>query len=352
MTRLPELDPTTVLLAIATVGILIGSVRIRRVGLSLAGVLCAALLCGTAFPDLSENYGELLSFCTKLGLSLFVSCIAVQAGQAFRYLTRRKAIKAFFSGMVIVSCGGIPILLCSRLCRASADLSAGVFAGSLTSTPALAEATELFGAAPAIGYAVSYCFGLLLIVLFVQIMRGESVIETKTQTFETKKAVDPFPVVLIAALVGNVLSRFTFVSTTTGILIVGILCGVLFGAFKRALPDLNQIRSLGLILFFIGTGLSAGGTLKETVRWEWFCLGLSASLGAVGIGYVCLRFLFRYDRADALAVLCGGMTSTPAISVLRPAPERLPLYTVSYTGALCALLVWVRIFYFIAERGW
>lgn len=352
MTRLTGGDPVTVLLAIATVGILIGSVRIRRVGLSLAGVLCAALLCGTAFPDLSGTYGKLLSFCTKLGLSLFVSCIAIQAGQAFRYLTRRKAIKAFLSGTVIVSCGGIPILLCSRLCKASADLSAGVFAGSLTSTPALAEATELFGSAPAVGYAVSYCFGLLLIVLFVQIMRRESVIETKSPTIETKKAVDPFPVVLIAALVGNVLTRFTFVSTTTGVLLAGILCGVLVWAFKRASPDLYQIRSLGLILFFIGTGLSAGGTLKETVRWEWFCLGLASSLGAVGIGYGCLRFLFRYDRADALAVLCGGMTSTPAISVLRPAPERLPLYTVSYTGALCALLVWVRILYFIVERGW
>ncbi len=351
MTRLTGGDPVTVLLAIATVGILIGSVRIRRVGLSLAGVLCAALLCGAVFSDCVDCHGEVLSFSTKLGLTLFVSCVALQAGQAFNRLNWRKAILSFVSGMLIVSLGGILILLFSRLLQTPSGISVGLFAGCLTSTPALAEATELFGNAPAVGYALSYCFGLLLIVIFVQVMRGESTDCFESVVKTNYKPIAPFLPILTVALIGNLINRLTPVSTTTGILIAGITFGILLLATKRSVPDLSQIRTLGLILFFVGTGFCAGGTIKDTFQWEWLSLGFVTSTGVVLIGYVFLRVLFRFDRMDALTVLCGGMTSTPAISVLHPGRDRLPLYTVSYTGALCALLAWVKLFYYLAERG-
>lgn len=352
MTWFFKADIVTVFFAVAAVGMLLGFIRIKRVGLSVAGVLCVALLCGTVFSDIAKNEEKLLSFCTKLGLSLFVPCVALQAGQGFVSLKKTKVIKAFFSGMTVVSFGGGAILFLSCLFKIIPALSAGLFAGSLTSTPALAAATELFGSAPAVGYGISYCFGLLLIVLFVQVMRKELWEEPETAISAKKKTADPVLSVLIVALFGNLLNRFSPISTTTGILFFGMMMGYLLLKAKRTLPDLSQIRTFGLILFFVGTGISAGSKLKDTVRWEWLLVGFGVSVCAVGIGYLATRFLFRFCRADALAVLCGGMTSTPAISVLKPSSERVPLYTVSYTGALCALLAWIRLFYFLAGRGW
>ena len=55
----------------------------------------------------------------------------------------------------------------------SADLAAGIFAGALTSTPALAAATEGLGAAGTnvvIGYGIAYPFGVIGVVLFVQLV--------------------------------------------------------------------------------------------------------------------------------------------------------------------------------------
>ena len=351
MTWFSETDPATVFLAVAAAGMFVGSVRFKRVSLSVAGVLCVALACGAVFADYVDRHGEVLSFSTKLGLSLFVSCVALQAGQAFCRLNWRKAILSFVSGMSIVSLGGILILLFSRLLQTPSGISVGLFAGCLTSTPALAEATELFGNAPAVGYALSYCFGLLLVVIFVQVMRGESADCFESVVKTNYKPIAPFLPILTVALIGNLINRLTPVSTTTGILLAGIVFGVLLLAAKRSVPDLSQIRTLGLILFFVGTGFCAGGTIKDTFQWEWLSLGLVTSIGVVLIGYVFLRVLFRLDRMDALTVLCGGMTSTPAISVLHPGRDRLPLYTVSYTGALCALLAWVKLFYYLAERG-
>ena len=351
-TWLSETDPVTALLAIAAAGMLLGSLRIRRVGLSVAGVLCVALACGTLLPDLADRYGELLSFSTKLGLSLFVSCVALQAGQAFCRLRWRKAVLSFVSGATVVSLGGVLIVVFSHLFQTPSGLSAGLFAGCMTSTPALAAATELFGTAPAVGYALSYCFGLLLIVIFVQVMRGDAAGYSGTVARAKTKTADAFFPILTVALIGNLVGRLTPVGTTSGIMIAGIVFGLLLPPLKRSVSDPSQIRTLGLILFFLGTGVSAGGTVKDALRWEWLILGLATSLGVVLIGYVLLRRLYRFDRADALTVLCGGMTSTPAIGVLQPGGDRLPLYTVSYTGALCALLAWVRLFYHCAERGW
>ena len=54
-----------------------------------------------------------------------------------------------------------------------ADLAIGIFAGSLTSTPALAAATEALkdsGAGISIGYGIAYPFGVIGVVLFVQLL--------------------------------------------------------------------------------------------------------------------------------------------------------------------------------------
>ncbi len=345
-------NATIAFLAIVTVGMLIGSIRIKKIGLSVAGVLCVALLCGAFFQNDIENFAELNTFCTQTGISLFVPCVALEAGQWISSVRKAKAAKAFFAGGLIVSFGGVFVFLFLLFSKIESGVLAGLFAGSLTSTPALAVSTELFGNTPTVGYGISYCFGLLLIVLFVQIMQKKEWDAPMLNSFEQNNfAASSLPIFAVG-LFGNILNHFCRISVTTGILLLGILTGIILSKFRVKLSDVSQIKNLGLILFFFGTGLSAGSKCKDAIRLESVVIGIGASVCAVGVGYLALRFLFRFTRTDALIVLCGGMTSTPAISVLKPSADRVPLYTISYAGALFTLLAWVRLLYFFTERGW
>lgn len=352
MIRFFGTNATTVFLAIATIGMLVGSIRIKKIGLSVAGVLCVALLCGAFFQSDIENFVELNAFCTQTGISLFVPCVALEAGQWIFSVKKAKAAKAFLAGGLIVSFGGIFVFLFLLFSKVDSGVLAGLFAGSLTSTPALAAATELFGNAPTVGYGISYFFGLLLIVLFVQIMKRKKWDEPRLDAFEQNDSTRSSLLIFAVGLSGNLLNHFCRISVTTGILLFGILIGITLSKFRVTFSGVSQVRNLGLILFFFGTGLSAGSKFKGAIRWESVIIGIGASVCAVGVGYLALRFLFRFTHTDALIVLCGGMTSTPAVSVLKPGTDRVPLYTISYAGALFTLLAWVRLLYFATERGW
>jgi putative transport protein len=60
----------------------------------------------------------------------------------------------------------------ARLLGIPRDLAAGLFAGALTSTPGLAAVMESLpsGSQAAVGYGVAYAFGVLGVVLFVQLI--------------------------------------------------------------------------------------------------------------------------------------------------------------------------------------
>ncbi|MDX1740574.1 MAG: TrkA C-terminal domain-containing protein, partial [Rhodothermales bacterium] len=60
----------------------------------------------------------------------------------------------------------------ARLLGIPADLAAGLFAGALTSTPGLAAVMESLppGSQAAVGYGISYAFGVLGVVVFVQLV--------------------------------------------------------------------------------------------------------------------------------------------------------------------------------------
>ena len=354
-----------ILFALILIGHLIGKIRFCGVRFGLAGVLIISLLTGGVIGNYTIIFDETMestcNFLSSFGTSLFIAVIGLQAGEMFTTVKGKKQWKALFGGIGVVMIGAIVLIVCALIDSSLLkDLLLGIFAGSMTSTPAMSAALETYGSASsvAIGYGISYWIGLLSVVLFVQLFRlpyaacrndrqqnHEKSIPHTADIVKRLNQTDSLMLLSGTVLIGSILSLILPIGNTGGVLVSGLLIGFLVRKRGKLLCDLAAYKSLGLILFFIGNGIPAGVKLNTGLSWCYFFYGAMISVLAIGLGYSLIHFVLRFSKSDTLAILCGGMTSTPAIGVLqdRDQDTDLSLYATSYVGALITLLVFVQI---------
>lgn len=159
-------QPLLTLFLLIGMGLLLGEVRVAGIQLGSSGVLFAALLAGHFGLSVPEATGN-------IGLVLFVYCVGVGAGGRFFAALRRQGKDLALLTLVVVGSGALLTMLFARLLDLSPGMATGIFAGALTSTPALAAAME--GTAPGgesvvVGYGVAYPFGVIAVVLFIQLI--------------------------------------------------------------------------------------------------------------------------------------------------------------------------------------
>lgn len=159
-------QPLITLFAIIAGGLLLGNLSVKGIQLGTSGVIFIALLAGHAGYSIPNGVGT-------LGLVLFVYCVGIGAGGRFFSSIAREGATLAKLALLIVSIGGIITWVGAKILELPADLAIGIFAGSLTSTPALAAATEALQNARngiSIGYGIAYPFGVISVVLFVQLL--------------------------------------------------------------------------------------------------------------------------------------------------------------------------------------
>ncbi|WP_372846272.1 aspartate:alanine exchanger family transporter [Pontiella sp.] len=161
-------QPLIVLFALIASGLILGSVTIKGINLGSSGVLFTALLAGHLGYAIPAGVGT-------LGLVLFVYCVGIGAGDRFFASLVREGTALAKLAVLIVALGAAMTWAGATLLDLPTGLAAGIFAGALTSTPALAAATEGMaglggGNAVSIGYGIAYPFGVIGVVLFVQIL--------------------------------------------------------------------------------------------------------------------------------------------------------------------------------------
>ena len=159
-------QPLIALFAIIASGLLFGNITIKGINLGSSGVLFTALLAGHLGYSIPGGIGT-------LGLVLFVYCVGFGAGGRFFASVAREGATLAKLALVIVATGGAITWAGAKLMDLPADLAAGIFAGALTSTPALAAATEGLkdgASGVSIGYGIAYPFGVIGVVLFVQLL--------------------------------------------------------------------------------------------------------------------------------------------------------------------------------------
>lgn len=354
------LSPPIIALIVILLGVSLGKVKLGRISLGVSAVLLVALWCGTTLGQIGDLYvgNELIasySFSTEgvyrafasLGRSLFISSIALCAGASFSKMNIRK-LKAFAGGLLTVVAGAAVLVVLYLTRYFDSALLLGMFAGGMTSTPALSVMTELCEntTSLALGYSAAYCFGLISVVLFVQLANSrdhrtfEPICEDRAGQTDAKRNFG-LPIVFAVALLGNIVGIFLPIGSTGGMLASGIIAGAICSRGRYRYRDPIEIRTLGLVLFFVGIGVPAGVSLAEAEFNLVLLFGSLIPIAAIIAGYTFARLACRFSRSDALAIVSGGMTSSPAIGALRDSdPDAdVSLYAISYAGALIALLV-------------
>ncbi len=168
-----------VLCAVVACGLSLGALKIRGVGLGVAGVLFS----GLAFGHFGLNIDAgVRHFLQEFGLILFVYTIGMQVGPGFLDSLRRHGLSLNLAAAAIVILGAAITLGLSRLLRIDMVAAVGIFAGATTNTPALGAAQEALknipgitpesSALPGLGYAVAYPFGILGIIIAMLLIRA------------------------------------------------------------------------------------------------------------------------------------------------------------------------------------
>lgn len=337
-------SPLVIVFSVAALGYLVGSITIKGLSLGTSGILLVALVFGhfeLMTPDALKN----------LGLICFVTAVGFIAGPTFFRNFKKSAIFYVILGIVIVLVGGGLCIAAMKVGGVDTDLATGLLSGALTSTPGLAAAKEATGegSRAAIGYGVAYPFGVVGVVLFVQLLpkflkididkerellNATAQAAQKASVTKTYRSLDNFGLLsfAVAAILGYIIGKIEIplpgdVSFSLGTSGGPLLAGLIMGHFAHVGPvsitvpknTLNVVRELGLALFLMGAGTEAGNGFLDVVAKEGIALflwGMVMTIIPMVIGYLLAVMIAKLSVLNALGSICGGMTSTPALGSL------------------------------------
>ncbi|MDE6102882.1 MAG: permease, partial [Ruminococcus sp.] len=181
---------------ITTVGYLLGRITVKGVSLGTAGVFIISLLYGCFFyKNLGDNLmvgdatyvKSALKIIENLGLILFVTSVGFIAGPNF-FGNFKKNFKSYvLLALVVIIAGGLACGGCILIDKGVsgdpteniASMLVGLLSGSLTSTPAFSAAKATVASRPngetledlvTVGHGIAYLFGVIGVVLFVQLV--------------------------------------------------------------------------------------------------------------------------------------------------------------------------------------
>lgn len=183
-------NPLLLIFAVVAVGYPIGRVKVRGVSLGIAAILFAGLAIGAL--DQRLRLPEVVHL---LGLCLFVYSVGLSSGPGFLASLKRHGSRNGALVVMALSAAALVAWLGGRIAGIDAASSAGLFAGGVTNTPALAAVLEVLrghGAspseavqsAPVVAYSVSYPLGVLIPILAIalvpRLLRGEVPSDART----------------------------------------------------------------------------------------------------------------------------------------------------------------------------
>ncbi len=381
------------IMCILAVGYALGRITIKGISLGSAGVFIVALVFGCLFYDnleaqLPDYTTNALKIVENLGLILFVSSVGFIAGPKFFSNMKKNFTSYVLLGLVIIISGALVAVGCvyigklmgeTDMERLSAIVS-GLFAGALTSTPAF-SAAKASVASPemeqlvSVGYGIAYIFGVIGVVLFVQLIpkilkvnmdkeREKLVVAEQSNVSKklTGKIIElddfgiaPFAIAaVIGVFIGMIkiplsskgLDGTTFSLTTTG---GCLLASLVFGHFGKigkvnimpSVTTLKVFRELGLVLFLVGAGISGGARFMQEFKIDYFVYGIIMTILPMIIGFVFAKYVLKISILNILGSITGGMTSTPALGTLIHVAETEDVaaaYAATYPIALVAVV--------------
>ncbi|MBQ9468948.1 MAG: YidE/YbjL duplication [Clostridia bacterium] len=378
-----------IVFAISALGYLLGGIRVKGIALGTAGVLLVALIygvCVSFIPDYGFSLGETkitlfvssnYKLISNIGTAMFVTAVGLIAGPKFFRTFNKKSVAYIVIGVAIILSAGAIALLLKVLTGTDADMMTGLLTGALTSTPGLSAAKESADAAASdavtAGYGIAYLFGVLGVVLFVQLIprilkidipkEREHFVAACAVTVPAPKGklfkLEPhglfafFFTIAAGVLIGAVrIPGINFsLGTSGGTLIAGLIVGHFahIGRIDMTVPKetLNFMRELGLVLFLVGAGVPGGINFITAVKGAPLSILYGAILTLVPMifGFILAKYVFKLSIFNCLGSITGGMTSTPALGAListAGTDDVSSAYAATYPIALVVIVVMVK----------
>ena len=383
--------------AIIAIGFAFGRIKVKGISLGDAGVFIVALLFGCLFynnleAQLSAYTEKALKIVESLGLILFVTSVGFIAGPKFFGNFKRNFKSYVVLALVVILAGGLAAVGCIYFGRGVMGetnheeftaMIVGLLSGSLTSTPAFSAAKATVDAsyegAVSVGHGIAYIFGVIGVVLFVQIIpklshadmdaEREKLVaaatsgEKETKVQKTRKLLDldghGFAAFALAAIVGifvgmikipltaEGLDGTCFSLTTTG---GCLLTSLVFGHFAHIGPvnvtpkesTLKIFKEMGLILFLVGAGIAGGAEFVELFKFSYFIYGMVMTIVPMLVGFIFAKYVLKLSLLNNLGSLTGAMTSTPALGTLigvSKTDDVAAAYAATYPIALIAVVL-------------
>ncbi len=393
-----------VIFSVLLLGYLLGRITIKGISLGDAGVFIIALFVGALCFNVDEagallfnasakpyDFNAGLSIVEALGLILFVTSVGYIAGPKFFGNFKRNFKSYVLLGIIIILAGGVSAVGCiyaGEIFGYGATIESqdgfvamivGLLSGSLTSTPAFSAAkatvAEEFTGLVSVGHGIAYIFGVVGVVLFVQIipkltkanMEEERAKLVKKREEKSKnKITKHFEIdhmgifgFSLAAILGIIVGQIKiplssaglggtcFSLTTTG---GCLLMSLIFGHFGRIgkiniMPGQNTLklfRELGLVLFLVGAGIPGGAEFVANFDPMYFVYGIVMTIFPLIIGYLFAKYVLKLSLLNNLGSITGGMTSTPALGTListAGTEDVAAAYAATYPIALIAVVL-------------
>lgn len=366
----------TLAFLILGVGYLLGGINIKGVSLGTAGVFLIAILLGWLCTMIPKDLPLLGSFrmanteesvvknlkgpIQNIGLIMFVGSVGFIAGPNF-FKNLAKNFKTYIVlGIAIILAGTLVAVIFTLVTDYGSEYWVGILSGALTSTPGFSAAKDAATenlARITLGHAIAYPFGVVGVVLFVQLMPKflksnmeversyiqVNAAETKRDYSKYFKCEDfgflPFALAIVAGLLlGSITIPLTgagyggpcfSLGTTGGVLIMCLVFGH-FGHIGKLSLEVNEktlkvMRELGLALFLLGAGFEGGVALVEEiskpgagvamVAWG-FLGGALMTVVPMIAGFFLGKYVLKLPLLNNLGSITGGMTSTPALGTL------------------------------------
>ena len=332
-----------IIFLIMVLGYALGHINFFGLKFGASAILIVALFFG--------HFGfEVPKFLASLGLVLFLAPIGLMAGPSFMANIKKNGLSFLAISFITVAIGGVLIVLVSKFFDIDLALSMGLATGAMTSTSMLGTVKSLTTSnLPGVGYGIAYAFGVVGVVLIVQLIPRILKIDVEE---ENKKLILPkdnantvkkdfvnlidfeknglFAIALastLGILLGSIKIPIGNVSLSLGAGGGSLIAGLVLGHYGRlgrinlvvSNDRLALVRDLGLAFFLLESGVSAGTGFVEVVSQygiKLFFAGVILTLVPALISLFISYRVFKLPLFAALGATTGSMTSAPSLGAL------------------------------------
>jgi putative transport protein len=175
-------QPIMTLFLVLGLGYLVGNISVFGISLGAVG---GVLLVGLFFGHFGHT---LYSGAQTFGFVLFIFCVGIQAGPKFFDVLVTSGLKYLSLSLLVAATGFVLSLTLAEFLDFAPGLAAGLMGGAMTTTPTLAAAQDAVNSGLVnipegltrqqvltnigAGYALTYLFGLIGLILVVRLMPG------------------------------------------------------------------------------------------------------------------------------------------------------------------------------------